>query len=159
MERQQGVLTLDIAIAIMFMAMLSVVVVSGIQVELSRGYSALTIKSNVHQILDESELHYHKQLIISRCMPQSGLSMSDLSFTPNDGLATYKVNYRQSSLIVTSPLGIEVEVTLNAGVRIGSWSFLKPNIRKETGELIFFRPLNVEVSDSANINPTTGCIK
>lgn len=121
---------------------------------------AIQLKRRVETLFEQSLDRYSLHVLRRHCVAHSSLSTADLPPLPADGIATYQVRYRQSTVRRSAPLGVEVEVTIREADSlntIGAYSqpdrFMPPN------HLIFFKPLTVGIKEWSAWKGNTGCFQ
>ncbi|CAK1812557.1 Transporter [Vibrio crassostreae] len=159
-RRQRGFLLMDV---VMTYGVWVVAIAATLAVLLPKALTfteAVQIDRTVVQLQEQSEAHYYQQVLTTRCLPQTALSLSDFPPLTPDGLAHYQVGYRQSAASNTPPIGIEVSVTLTRPHSLNTVAaYSAPERISPSKVLIYFAPLVVDLPDWAHWDTTTGCLK
>ncbi|MFA0078407.1 hypothetical protein AB4427_09710 [Vibrio artabrorum] len=120
---------------------------------------AMQIDHTLRQLQEQSQAYYDQQVLTTRCLPQTALSLSDLPPLTDDGLAHYQVGYRQGRTANAPPMGIEVTVTvLHAPSLSTVAAYTDPERLLPPQSLRFFTPLKGDLPDWAGWNTNTGCL-
>jgi hypothetical protein len=156
---QRGSLSVEYLFYISFSLIILVFVISTSLNVLSDYRLAKDVNHTVQEIRHNSALHYSTQVLQSRCLPQTTLTMASIETPSDDGLATYEVRYIQRAQPNSAPSGIEITATLHdASIMERVARFLSPTQQNDTS-FIFHFPLHNQLHDWQELNVTTGCIK
>ncbi len=118
--------------------------------------SAWHIERTVHRLIDKSQQHYAKSVLMSRCLPQTRLSMQVLGEVAQQDGVTYGVSYRQSGVPRTPPSAIVVSVILDQSMK-GLINLFQADVI-QGATLQFYAPLRFTLPDFQQLNIETGCI-
>ncbi len=158
--RQRGFLLWDVALSY---GMWVVVLTATLALLLPRAMAlseAMRIDHTLKQLQERSQAHYDRQVLTTRCLPQTALSLSDLPPLTGDGLAQYQVGYRQGGTPHAPPTGIEVTVTLTRPDSLNTVAaYTDPERLLPPQSLRYFTPLRGNLPDWAQWNTTTGCLQ
>ena len=156
---QRGSISVGYLLYLSFSLIMLVFVTSTLLNTLADYRLSTTINHTVQEIQHNSALHYAEQVLLSRCLPQTELTMALIGTPSNDGIATYEVRYLQRAQPNSAPSGIEISVTPNDVNIIDKMTqFLSPTKLTSTS-FIFHYPLNNLLHDWQELNVVTGCIK
>ncbi len=158
MRRQRGALNAQLSMSLAVSALLLVTIVPPIHRAASNYRAALDIQASVRAIVHQSRTHYAEQVLTSRCLAQTDLSMNALSLPSGQAGADYQVSYQQNAQANTRPSGIDVTVTLTAPGLQGSAAWLFAD-RQQDNVLTFHYPLNYQLPDYQELDTHTGCIR
>lgn len=130
-------------------------------VQLGNAYaSAKSIEAYVNKIIHLSNVKYSEGVLMSRCLKQTQLSMSDINLDSQVNAITYSTEYVQNSAFSNAkPTAIKIKAQFNDVSELTRVSrFLESN-EQTNNALIFYSPLNYKLPDWQQLNITTGCIK
>ena len=159
-RRQRGFLLLDVVMTYGAWVLAITATLAVLLPKVMTLAEAIQIDRTVVQLQEDSQAHYYQQVLTTRCLPQTALSLSDLPTLTPDGLAHYQVGYRQGTTSNTSPIGIEVSVTLTRPHSLNTVAaYSAPERISPSEDLIYFTPLVIDLPDWAHWDTTTGCLQ
>ena len=153
---QRGFLSAELGQYLLLISLLSLLVVPLARYG-NQLLSAWHIERAVHRLIDKSQQHYAKSVLMSRCLTQTRLSMQVLGEVAQQNGVTYDVSYRQSGVPRTPPSAIVVSVTLDQSMKGLINRFQADVIQGAT--LQFYAPLRFTLPDFQQLNIETGCIR
>ncbi|MEJ3625925.1 transporter [Vibrio vulnificus] len=154
---QRGFISADLIRYLVFFVLLLVLIVSPLARYASRQVSVWHIEQHIAHLFELSRAHYAKSVLLTRCLSQTNLDMTDIGETlVRDGVS-YDVGYQQSGVPHAPPSGIRVSVTLTEPTleSLKGW-FHADGISGNT--LRFYAPLSYSLPDWQELDLATGCI-
>lgn len=156
MKTQQGALSAELSLQLAVSTLLLIVLVVPLRKAASNYLAALDVKDTVSTMTFEANLHYAKQVLNTRCLAQSQITLSDIGIT-NQGAVQYGVAYRQTPNIHAAPSGIDITVTIKEAKLLGMATWLSFDEQKGN-QFIYHTPLHYTLPDFQQIKQRTGCI-
>ncbi|MGF1903506.1 transporter [Aliivibrio salmonicida] len=159
MRAQRGAFSVDILLYLTFSLLILVFCVTTVLSVLIDKRLANEITQSVVSIQQQSATHYSTQVLQSRCLSQSILSMADIDAPDKDGLASYVVEYTQRAQPNSAPSGIDIDVTLLNEKDVGRVTQFLSFTRLDDTTFTFHYPLYNQLHDWQQLDVNNGCIK
>nr|WP_014343749.1 hypothetical protein [Aliivibrio fischeri]AEY78146.1 transporter [Aliivibrio fischeri] len=159
MRHQRGSLSVGLLQYLSISLIILVFFTSSLLNVLSDMRLAKEVNVSVQEIRQKSALHYANQVLQSRCLPQTTLTMALIGIPDNDGLAKYDVKYIQRAQPNSAPSGIEIRATLHDKEMVERVARLLSPTQQVNDTFIFDFPLRNQLHDWQQLNVNNGCIK
>nr|AKN37822.1 Transporter [Aliivibrio fischeri] len=159
MRPQRGAFSVDILLYLTFTFLILMFSVTTVLSVLVDKRLANELIQSVERIQQQSATHYATQVLQTRCLPQSVLSMADIDAPDKDELASYAVEYTQRSQSNSAPSGIDIDVTLLDKNNVGRVTQFLSFTRLDDTTFTFHYPLRNQLIDWQQLDVNNGCIK
>ncbi|MUK76580.1 transporter [Aliivibrio fischeri] len=159
MRPQRGVFSVDALLYFAFSLVILMFIITTILSVLTDKRLASNLMQSVERIQQQSTTHYATQVLQSRCLPQSILSMEDIDAPDKDKLASYSVKYTQRAQPNSAPSGIDIDVTLLNKKDVGRVTQFLSFTRLDDTTFTFHYPLHNQLHDWQQLDVNNGCIK
>ncbi|HFG2091850.1 hypothetical protein ACQ5UA_17705 [Vibrio cholerae] len=160
MNKQRGILTGELAIKLSILIFLLITLIPPVA-QLGYSYaSAKSVEAYVNKIIQLSNVNYSEDVLRSRCLSQTELSMSHLNLDSSLNSIDFTVEYVQHSTMTNvKPVAIKITAHFNDSSMLSSVSrFLESN-EYSANSMIFYAPLSFRLPDWQQLDVATGCIK
>lgn len=160
MNKQRGMLTGELAAKSSIVLFLFLTLIPPL-VNLSHAYSsAKTVEAYVNKIIKLSTVNYSEDVLITRCLEQTELSMNHLGLDGSLNSIDFTVEYVQNGTMANAkPTAIKVTAHFNNDSELSRVSKFLDASEYTNNSMIFYAPLNFKLPDWQQLDVKTGCIK